>query len=175
MTDTFWFHICWNVESVTWPLWYRMIYRALTPVANVFAEGRGRASLQVDSVYQITFMAAAIHGLCFHSEVFRHISSNSFFLYTFFIKVAIHPNEKSVKGWVKLPPRGYSASSHWQYHLEEKGNFNWTSLSILVVHKFHAPIRQGLSIYRHVEQQTKLSEICPVCIMGPAKVVYITK
>lgn len=52
MTDAFWFHICWNVESVTWPLWYRMIYRALTPVANVFGEGTGRPRLQVDSVDQ---------------------------------------------------------------------------------------------------------------------------
>lgn len=65
MTDTFWFHICWNVESVTWPLWYRMIYRALTPVANVFGEGTGRPTLQVDSVDQ----PPQQNGLRFHSEV----------------------------------------------------------------------------------------------------------
>lgn len=59
MTDTFWFHICWNVESVTWPLWYGMIYWALTPVANVSGEGMGRAALQVDSVHQIAFRATA--------------------------------------------------------------------------------------------------------------------
>lgn len=34
-----------------------MIYRALTPVANVSGEGTGRPTLQVDSVDQIAFRA----------------------------------------------------------------------------------------------------------------------
>lgn len=34
-----------------------MIYRALTPVANVFGEGTRRPVVQVDSVDQITFRA----------------------------------------------------------------------------------------------------------------------
>lgn len=55
MTDTFWFHICWNVESVTWPLWYWMIYRVLTPVENVSGGGMKRPVQQVDSVNHITF------------------------------------------------------------------------------------------------------------------------
>lgn len=36
-----------------------MIYRALTPVANVSGEGMGRPALQVDSVHQIAFRATA--------------------------------------------------------------------------------------------------------------------
>lgn len=55
MTDTFWFHICWNVESVTWPLWYWMIYRVLTPVENVSGGGTKRPVQQVDSVNHIPF------------------------------------------------------------------------------------------------------------------------
>lgn len=37
-----------------------------------------------------------------------------------------------------------SVSSHQRCHLEEIRNFNQTSFSILVVQRFHAPIRQGL-------------------------------
>lgn len=57
-------------------------------------------------------------------------------------------------------------------------DFNWTSLSILVVHRFHAPIREGWGRYRQRKkktQQTKLSEICPACISSAAKVLCITK
>lgn len=45
-------------------------------------------------------------------------------------------------------------------------DFNRTSLfSILVVHRFHAPIRQSLRQKQAGrKQQTELDEICPVCV-----------
>lgn len=78
MTDTFWFHICWNVESVTWPLWFGMIYWALTPVANVCNEGTGRPALQVDSVHQIAFSGRNKMD-CLFTQKF-------FFFFVFFLK-----------------------------------------------------------------------------------------
>lgn len=144
MTDAFWFHICWNVESVTWPLWYRMIYRALTPVANVLARARG--GLRCKWIVSIkSHSGPQQNGLRFHSEVFwpvtfallvGSLSSN--------VNMLLFSQIEREKVWVKLHPHGYSVSSHWQCHLEEIRNFNRTSLSILVVHRFHAPIRQGL-------------------------------
>lgn len=71
MTDTFWFHICWNVESVTWPLWYWMIYRALTPVENV--SGGGTKRQQVDSVNQISFKGTTNYLPAFKFPVLLHL------------------------------------------------------------------------------------------------------
>lgn len=65
MTDTFWFHICWNVETVTWPLWYYMIYWTLTPVANVFRESRGALLwewiVSINSLFRHTTNAGSFH------------------------------------------------------------------------------------------------------------------
>lgn len=50
LTDRFWFHICWNPESVTWPLWYCLIYWALAPVVNVFSDGEARLCKRIVSI-----------------------------------------------------------------------------------------------------------------------------
>lgn len=76
---------------------------------------------------------------------------------------------KRKAGWVKLVhPHGCSVLS---LHLEGGGHLIPTSLTILVVHRFHAPIRQELRQKQAGrKKQTKLDEICPVCIKYPAKV-----
>lgn len=50
LTDRFWIHICWNPESVTWPLWYWLIYWALAPVVNVFSDGEARLCKRIVSI-----------------------------------------------------------------------------------------------------------------------------
>lgn len=169
MTDAFWFHICWNVESVTWPLWYRMIYRALTPVANVFGEGTGRPTLQVDSVDQNKMDCVSTQkyfDLLLFSSLLGHCRQMSSWFFSF-------------SDWKKDGLRQTSSSwifSAFTLTMPSGGNKEFQSLSILVVHRFHAPIRQRLwQIQAGKKQQTKLDEICAVSIKDPAKVLRITK
>lgn len=133
-----------------------MIYRALTPVANVSCEGTGRPTLWADSVDQTMFTTRTKWVFDF---LFPDWSVSSKGIKITYYSWTVKRLVKTTSSWifsaftVTMPSGG-------------KGDFNWMSLSILVVHKFHAPIRQGLSTSRQAKQQTKLRTL---------KVLYVTK
>lgn len=143
MTDWFWFHICWNVESVTWPLWYRVIYRALTPVANVSGEGTGRPALQVDSVHQTTFRATT------KRIAFPRTSFLTYYFCTACWVVVVKCQAAFLLDWER--PGKTACSRRLQTD---------SVIKLLLVQTDHVPIRRGLRQIqaREKKKKTKLSE-----------------
>jgi len=150
-----------------------MIYRALTPVANVFAEGKRRTRLWVDGVDQITFRAST-KWIAFPLRLFSLC-----FCLIIAIKLYLLPRLTKITGkrsWTNHQLCAYSAPSNWQYLLEEMRILIQLFSVFFLFTDFMHQLDRGCSRYRQGrKQQTKHSEICPVCINNSAKELCFTK